>query len=204
MFFDEANTTSALGLIAEAVLSRTVMGLPINAPHLHFALALNPCKKHTAEAIHKLENAGLGYHVQDLELLQKFDDGSVPLRQLVYRVNPLPPSLVPLVWDFGFLSIETEDLYIHQMINRRFVSRLASCSRSQFEDGGSQVRAQRRRAQQSGGYQAEMTVTDEESRVLTKILCAAQHFRKVSFSRLCSLGLSHSGFVRIWRASRAS
>lgn len=42
------------------------------------------------------------------------------MRQLVYRVNPLPPSLIALVWDFGSLHSATEDLYIAQMI-RRFV-----------------------------------------------------------------------------------
>ena len=154
LFLDEANTTAALELVAEAVLERTLLGDPIQAPHLRFALALNPCRKHSKEAIQKLENAGLGYHVQDLELgLQhRFDDGAVPLRQLVYRVNPLPPSLVPLVWDFGFLSSDTEDLYIRQMIGR-FVRQLS-------ED------------------ESELVIGEAESRVVAEVLCAAQHFMK--------------------------
>ena len=38
------------------------------------------------------------------------------MRQLVYRVQPLPNSLLPLVWDFGTLSSEVETLYIKQML----------------------------------------------------------------------------------------
>ena len=109
------------------LIERSLHGRPIDAPHLVFALALNPYRRHTEAAIEKLENAGLGYHVQDLELRpdQKFDQGDIPMRHLVYRVNPLPPSLVPLAWDFGFLSQDASDLYIRQMTNR-FVS-LAAC-----------------------------------------------------------------------------
>ncbi|CAH1233987.1 RNF213 [Branchiostoma lanceolatum] len=40
------------------------------------------------------------------------------MRQLVYRVQPLPPSALPLVWDFGQLNIQTERLYIEQMVMR--------------------------------------------------------------------------------------
>jgi hypothetical protein len=40
------------------------------------------------------------------------------MRQLVYRVQSLPQSLRPLVWDFGQLSTDVEKLYICQMVNR--------------------------------------------------------------------------------------
>ena len=39
----------------------------------------------------------------------------------VYRVQPLPQSLLPLVWDFGQLDTTIEELYIRQMV-RRWVS----------------------------------------------------------------------------------
>ena len=42
--------------------------------------------------------------------------GKIPLRQLVYRVLDLPPSLRPLVYDFGQLTLDTEKGYIIQMI----------------------------------------------------------------------------------------
>ena len=43
------------------------------------------------------------------------------MRRLVYRVQPLPQSMLPLVWDFGQLNTRVEELYIRQMV-RRYVS----------------------------------------------------------------------------------
>lgn len=44
--------------------------------------------------------------------------GRVPMRRLVYRVQPLPQSMLPLVWDFGQLNTEVEEMYIRQMVLR--------------------------------------------------------------------------------------
>jgi len=43
------------------------------------------------------------------------------MRHLVYRVQALPESMLPLVWDFGQLDTEVETLYVQQMV-RRWVS----------------------------------------------------------------------------------
>ncbi len=40
------------------------------------------------------------------------------MRQLVYRVQALPQSLLSMVWDFGQLSSEAESLYIKQIVKR--------------------------------------------------------------------------------------
>lgn len=40
------------------------------------------------------------------------------MRWLVYRVKPLPRSLLPFVWDFGQLRTEVEKMYIKQMVLR--------------------------------------------------------------------------------------
>ena len=42
--------------------------------------------------------------------------GDVPLRQLVYRVHPLPVSLFPFVWDFGQPSEADEKEMVKQMV----------------------------------------------------------------------------------------
>ena len=42
--------------------------------------------------------------------------GSIPLRQLVYRVLDLPQSMRPLVYDFGQLNPETEKDYTKQIV----------------------------------------------------------------------------------------
>jgi len=43
------------------------------------------------------------------------------MRHLVYRVQALPESMLPLVWDFGQLDTKVETLYVQQMV-RRWVS----------------------------------------------------------------------------------
>lgn len=53
------------------------------------------------------------------------------MRHLVYRVQPLPQSMIPLVWDFGQLDSVVEKLYILQMLTRyvseAFISMLYDC-----------------------------------------------------------------------------
>ncbi|XP_030632557.1 E3 ubiquitin-protein ligase rnf213-alpha-like [Chanos chanos] len=118
LFFDEANSTEAVYAIKEVICDKTVNGCKIDAPRLKFVAACNPYRKHTQQAIEQLEKAGLGYRVRAEDTREKL--GTIPMRQLVYRVQPLPPSLSPLVWDFGKLNEHTQDLYITQMVRSFF------------------------------------------------------------------------------------
>ena len=89
LFFDEANTSNALGMIKEVMCDRRINGRAIaDNIRLRFIAACNPYRRHTAEMIRRLEEAGLGYHVRSTETEDKL--GRIPLRQLVYRVHPLP------------------------------------------------------------------------------------------------------------------
>ncbi|XP_058848399.1 E3 ubiquitin-protein ligase rnf213-alpha-like isoform X1 [Acipenser ruthenus] len=117
LFFDEANTTEAVSSIKEVLCDKTVEGEPLAAyTGLQIVAACNPYRKHTDEMIGRLESAGLGYKVGAEETEDKL--GSIPLRQLVYRVQALPPSMIPLVWDFGQLNDHTEKMYIQQIVQR--------------------------------------------------------------------------------------
>ncbi|XP_052050777.1 E3 ubiquitin-protein ligase RNF213 isoform X2 [Apodemus sylvaticus] len=117
LFFDEANTTEAVSCIKEVLCDRTVDGEHlIEDSGLHIIAACNPYRKHSQEMILRLESAGLGYRVSAEETADRL--GSIPLRQLVYRVHALPPSLIPLVWDFGQLNDSAEKLYIQQIVQR--------------------------------------------------------------------------------------
>nr|XP_045015373.1 E3 ubiquitin-protein ligase RNF213 [Jaculus jaculus] len=117
LFFDEANTTEAISCIKEVLCDQTVDGEHLKKDSgLHIIAACNPYRKHSQEMILRLESAGLGYRVSAEETAERL--GSIPLRQLVYRVHALPPSLVPLVWDFGQLNDTAERLYIHQIVQR--------------------------------------------------------------------------------------
>ncbi|XP_044037270.1 E3 ubiquitin-protein ligase rnf213-alpha [Siniperca chuatsi] len=117
LFFDEANTTEAISSIKEVLCDKTVKGESLT-PNcgLQIIAACNPYRKHTDEMIQRLESAGLGYRVRAEDTDEKL--GSIPLRQLVYRVQALPPSMIPLVWDFGQLNDQTEKTYIQQIVQR--------------------------------------------------------------------------------------
>ncbi|XP_073901038.1 E3 ubiquitin-protein ligase RNF213 isoform X4 [Castor canadensis] len=117
LFFDEANTTEAISCIKEVLCDQTMGGRPMKKDSgLHIIAACNPYRKHSQEMICYLEAAGLGYRVSAEETTDRL--GSIPLRQLVYRVHALPPSLIPLVWDFGQLNDTAEKLYILQIVQR--------------------------------------------------------------------------------------
>ncbi|XP_019643756.1 PREDICTED: E3 ubiquitin-protein ligase rnf213-alpha-like [Branchiostoma belcheri] len=118
LFLDEANTSEAIGLIKEIMCDGTVNGkpLPVGEESLKIIAAVNPYRRHTKTMIRRLEQAGLGYHIRAEQTEDKL--GVIPMRQLVYRVQPLPPSMLPLVWDFGQLNNQTERLYIEQMVKR--------------------------------------------------------------------------------------
>ncbi|XP_054875809.1 E3 ubiquitin-protein ligase rnf213-alpha-like [Poeciliopsis prolifica] len=118
LFFDEANTTEAISSIKEIICDHSVQGKSLGTQTgLQIIAACNPYRKHTPEMIERLEASGLGYRVHAQETQEKL--GSIPLRQLVYRVHVLPPSLMPLVWDFGQLSDSAEQMYIKQIVQRQ-------------------------------------------------------------------------------------
>ncbi|XP_061556782.1 E3 ubiquitin-protein ligase rnf213-alpha isoform X1 [Phycodurus eques] len=117
LFLDEANTTEDISSIKEVLCDKTVKGESLLADTgLQIIAACNPYRKHTNKMIKRLESAGLGYRVRAEETDEKL--GSIPLRQLVYRVQALPPSMIPLVWDFGQLNDKTEEIYIDQIVKR--------------------------------------------------------------------------------------
>ncbi|XP_072028229.1 E3 ubiquitin-protein ligase rnf213-alpha-like [Amphiura filiformis] len=118
LFFDEANTTEAIGLIKEIMCDGRSNGEHINMADgaLKIVAACNPYRRHSEEMIKRLKTAGLGYHVSAENAQEKL--GSIPLRELVYRVQALPPSMLPLVWDFGQLGTDVETKYIRQIVQR--------------------------------------------------------------------------------------
>ncbi|KAM6964707.1 E3 ubiquitin-protein ligase rnf213-beta [Tautogolabrus adspersus] len=118
LFFDEANTTEAIFAIKEILCDHSMKGEPLKAGSgLKIIAACNPYRKHSPEMVERLERAGLGYRVKANETEDRL--GKVPLRQLVYRVHPLPPSMATLVWDFGQLSDSTELSYIKQIVQKK-------------------------------------------------------------------------------------
>ena len=101
LFLDEINTCDHMGLLTEIIChhSCNAENLPRN---LVFIAACNPYrlreKKHIA-------TAGL-----DGKLM--IDEYS----KLVYRVHPLPETMIDYVWDYGTLHSDDEKSYIKQMV----------------------------------------------------------------------------------------
>ena len=116
LFLDDINTSPMIGLIKEILCDRRMDGSPIPTDiRLQFIAACNPYREHTPEMKEKLASAGLGMISGDRMVREHF--GDIPLRDLVYRVIPLPENLLSLVWDFGRLSPDTENSYISEIIN---------------------------------------------------------------------------------------
>jgi len=118
LFFDEANSTEAIGTIKEIMCDRRMNGEPLDDhTGLKIIAACNPYKKHSEQIIANFENSGLGFYVDANETQERL--GDVPMRHLVYRVQPLPAAMLPLIWDFGQLSQHVERLYISQIVREK-------------------------------------------------------------------------------------
>lgn len=55
-----------------------------------------------------------------------------PLRNLVYRVHPLPESMIDHIFDFGSLSSDTESLYIKAMLRKQLSDFVAAESTAEL------------------------------------------------------------------------
>ncbi|CAG2237364.1 RNF213 [Mytilus edulis] len=102
LFLDEINTCDHLGLITSAICHRFCQGIHM-PPNLILLAACNPYRLRKTDAI---MTAGL----QGLKI--KTDE----LSRLVYRVHPLPETLIDYVWDYGSLSELDEQSYIFKMV----------------------------------------------------------------------------------------
>ena len=93
--------------------------------------AYNPYKKHADDIIQNFEKSGLGFYVDTNETQEKL--GDLPMRHLVYRVQPLPGSMLPIIWDFGQLNDDIETLYISQIVNKRFKANAVNLNQNDID-----------------------------------------------------------------------
>jgi len=126
LFYDEVNTTNCMGLFKEILCDRFMDGkrLPDN---ISLIAACNPYRLRTKKSLYKGEEmAGLIYEQYTGPGAGNVGTGiKDPLRDLVYRVHPLPESMVDHIYDFGALSSNTERLYIKSMLAKSMVEKLA-------------------------------------------------------------------------------
>ena len=110
VFLDEVNTSNSLGLFAEMMIKRSILGKPIKK-NVSFIAACNPYK--TSSEIEKNYNNQIGLKVTTLDIKN--------IRGLAYSVNPLPYSLLNFVFSFGHLSNTDEEKYIINMVKRSLI-----------------------------------------------------------------------------------
>ncbi|KNC55646.1 uncharacterized protein AMSG_01915 [Thecamonas trahens ATCC 50062] len=121
VFFDEVNTCNCMGLFKELVCDHSMDGVTLPAS-IKIIAACNPYRLKTAADIDDAAAAGLVYEAPATEFGPNDDNIGTgihdPLANLVYRVHPLPESMVDHVFDFGALSADTERLYIKAVLLR--------------------------------------------------------------------------------------
>ena len=137
LFFDEANSTEAIGTIKEILCDGRMNGEKIDFSNgLKIIAACNPYKKHPEEVIKNFEKAGLGFYASETSAAQEKLGNNLSMRDLVYRVQPLPTSMLPMIWDFGQLNDTVEKLYITQIVESHYnnqESRLHLIEKKQLE-----------------------------------------------------------------------
>ncbi|KAL3853049.1 hypothetical protein ACJMK2_016632 [Sinanodonta woodiana] len=101
LFLDEINTNDHIWLLSDIICHHSCLGRRL-APNLVLMAACNPYKLRSESAIH---TAGLDDKAKTDEL-----------SRLLYRVHPLPETMVDYVWDFGSLSRSDEEKYIEQIV----------------------------------------------------------------------------------------
>ncbi|CAG8591839.1 8168_t:CDS:10 [Paraglomus occultum] len=116
LFFDEFNTCNHIGLLADLIAHRTLLGKPIHSNIRLFA-ACNPYRLRVVND-----------NVAGLAKRRVHQEQS----QLVYQVDPLPDQILDYVWDFDVLKPEDERMYIKIMVENE-ISKVGVISDLLFE-----------------------------------------------------------------------
>eukprot|EP01034_Spumella_vulgaris_P021951 gene21951-28030_t len=106
IFLDEINTCSELGFINSIICHRVLPGVRIPKCVSFFA-ACNPFKRRVGEV-----GKRVGLATKTMGNYASKGDG------LVYRVKPLPETMLDYIWDFGSLTPQDEKLYIAKFIGQ--------------------------------------------------------------------------------------
>ena len=108
IFLDEINACSHLGTINEIICHRTLRGDPLPS-NLVFIAACNPYRLRPSQSV----------FTTGLTERRSTDEFS----RLVYRVHPLPETMMDYVWDYGSVRPDDEKRYIARMVDGVFENR---------------------------------------------------------------------------------
>jgi hypothetical protein len=113
VFFDEINAANCMALFKTVIIDR-VYGNKVIPPSIRIISCCNPYR---IRKTNELEQVALVYQHQTTN-----NPMLDPMKSLVYRVHPLPESLIDVVSDFGALSERSEELYINSIIRKELSS----------------------------------------------------------------------------------
>ena len=110
VFFDNFNTCNSMGLIKELICQKSYQGkkLPNN---IVFIAACNPFR------FREIVDPDANQNYKEIKNLNQKSIKKMTNNSLVYKVNPLPDSLLNFVFDFGNLTPQDEMKYIKNIIS---------------------------------------------------------------------------------------
>ena len=114
-----------------------------------------------------------------------------PLKDLVYRVHPLPESLVDYVFDFGALHPDTEKLYIRAMLK----SCLAVVPTAAAAAAAADADAARARAAAAAAVNPQQAANAELQAFKTEVLRCVQGL--ITTNQVCRFKRSMDGIATL-------
>ncbi|CAE7296222.1 RNF213, partial [Symbiodinium sp. CCMP2456] len=112
VFFDEINAANCMALFKTIIIDR-MYGNKVIPEKVRIISCCNPYRKRRNKELEDVAlvytGAGAGDAASGI---------SDPMKELVYRVHPLPESLIDVVSDFGALSEASEELYIKAILRK--------------------------------------------------------------------------------------
>eukprot|EP00439_Symbiodinium_sp_Y106_P033514 s1540_g4.t1 len=112
VFFDEINAANCMALFKTIIIDR-MYGNKVIPEHVRIISCCNPYRKRRNKELEDVALVYTGGGAGDAA-----SGISDPMKELVYRVHPLPESLIDVVSDFGALSEASEELYIKAILRK--------------------------------------------------------------------------------------
>jgi MoxR-like ATPase len=185
LFLDEINTCNCMGLFKEIVCEHSINGKQL-PPSVSIIAACNPYRLRKGILRREFEAGGglmFEHHHGDGggEGGENVGTGiKDPLRDLVYRVHPLPEAMTDHIFDFGALSAATERLYIIALLRRQLAQYVPDADEDVDED----LLEQQEQVRRTGYYNTYSwwetkniaTPFAELIECFAHLICAAQEF----------------------------
>ena len=136
IFLDEINTCKSMGLISELMCKHSYHGHKLS-PNLVFISACNPYRKIKTKIKEKKNGIEIQLAYKNTDKInekEKIKIEKLSNLDLVYKVNPLPHSLLNYVFDFGSIGKEDEKKYIDIMIKQSIEKIFNECKEKLSEE----------------------------------------------------------------------